>query len=67
MPGVFELIILVVSVLFVVFPFWKICSKAGFPAWISLLILIPVLNVVLLFFLALADWPALKNLPQQDQ
>ncbi len=67
MPGVFELIILCTSVLFVVFPFWKICSKAGFPGWISLLVLIPVLNIVLLFFLALADWPALKNLPQQDQ
>lgn len=65
-PGVIELVILFLMVLFTVFPFWLICSKTGFPGWISLAILIPILNIVLLYFLALAEWPALKNLPQQD-
>ena len=68
MPGLFELLIIGILVVGLgVFPFWMICSKAGFPGWISLAILFPVLNIVLLFFLALAEWPALRNGPQQDQ
>ena len=57
MPGFFELLIVCSMA---VVPFWMICSKAGFPGWISLLILVPMLNVVLLFFIAFAEWPALK-------
>lgn len=68
MPGFFELIIIgIISIFFTVIPFWMICSKAGFPGWISLAVLIPVLNIVLLFFLAFAEWPALRRLTNQDQ
>lgn len=41
----------------VVVPFWKICTKAGFPGALSLLVLIPLVNVVFLYVLAFADWP----------
>ncbi len=41
----------------IVLPFWKIFSKAGFPGWISLLMVVPVLNVLALFYLAYAEWP----------
>jgi type VI protein secretion system component VasK len=44
-----------------VWPFWRIIDKAGFPAVTSLLMLIPVVNVVVLFYLAFAEWPALRN------
>jgi len=47
-------------------PFWKICSKAGFPGWISLAILVPLLNIGLLFFLAFAEWPALRPSVNHD-
>ncbi|QDT42739.1 hypothetical protein Pan241w_28280 [Gimesia alba] len=68
MPGLFELLIIGILVVgLAIFPFWMICSKAGFPGWISLAVLFPVLNIVLLFFLAFAEWPALRNGPQQDQ
>ncbi|QDT95574.1 hypothetical protein [Gimesia aquarii] len=68
MPGLFELIIIgFISIFFTVIPFWMICSKAGFPGWISLAVLTPVLNIVLLFFLAFAEWPALRHLPQQER
>ncbi len=60
MPGFFELLIVCSMAVLGVVPFWMICSKAGFPGWISLLILVPMLNVVLLFFIAFAEWPALK-------
>mgnify|MGYP003662945702 FL=1 len=66
MPGFFEMMILSSILLIGVFPFWMICSKAGFPGWISLLILFPVLNIGLLFFLAFAEWPALKERTKQE-
>jgi hypothetical protein len=66
-PGAFELVIIFFIMIITVFPFWMICAKTGFPGWISLAIFIPILNIALLFFLALAEWPALKNVHQQDQ
>jgi hypothetical protein len=45
----------------VVVPFWFIFGKAGFSNWLSLLVLVPVVNIVLLYFLAFSDWPALKK------
>lgn len=67
MPGIVELIIIGAMSTLIIVPFWMICSKAGFPGWISLAILFPVLNIVLLFFLAFAEWPALRNLPDEGQ
>jgi len=61
MPGPAEVVLLAVMVGVLVFPFWKIASKAGFPGWISLAVLVPLLNIGLLFFLALAPWPALQQ------
>ncbi|MEX0724925.1 MAG: hypothetical protein WD065_01565 [Planctomycetaceae bacterium] len=67
MPGFFELLIVGFILLILVVPFWMICSKAGFPGWISLAMLLPLLNLALLFFLAFADWPALRRLPDNDE
>lgn len=39
------------------FPFWKIFSKAGFSGWLSLIMVVPVLNIVALYYLAFAEWP----------
>ena len=40
--------------------FWKICSKAGFPGALGLLMLVPVGNIILMLYLAFAQWPILK-------
>ena len=72
-PGPVELMILLLIVGIMlpaaVLPFWMICIKAGFPGWYSLAVLIPILQLVLMFFLAFAEWPALRQHegPQQDQ
>jgi hypothetical protein len=42
---------------FVVVPFWKIFDKAGFPPALSLLMVIPVVNVILVYYLAFTKWP----------
>jgi hypothetical protein len=47
--------------LVLVIPFWMIFTKAGFPGLLSIGILIPVVNIGLLFYLAFAEWPALRR------
>lgn len=55
------IIIAAVAALIAIVPFWKICSKAGFHGALSLLLLVPIANVVLPFYIAFAEWPALRN------
>lgn len=43
----------------VVWPFWRIFAKAGFSGWFSLLMLVPMINLIALYVLAFADWPNL--------
>jgi hypothetical protein len=59
--GSTELLFLLFFGVIFILPFWKIFTKAGFPGWLSLLMLIPFANVLMLFYLAFADWPALKK------
>lgn len=47
---------LLMSVLIVI-PLWKICSKAGYSGWWSLLMLVPLANLGLLYFLGFSQWP----------
>jgi hypothetical protein len=43
-----------------VIPLWRICQRTGYPGWLGVLILIPVINLALLYFLAFSEWPADK-------
>jgi hypothetical protein len=52
-PSVFALVALV--------PFWRIFSKAGLAKQLSILMLVPLLNLGVLYYLAFADWPSLNN------
>jgi hypothetical protein len=56
----FVLWILIVG-LIIVLPFWKIFTKAGFPGPLAILVIIPFVNIFMIFFLAFAEWPALKG------
>ena len=53
-----HLVWMLVMAAIVVIPFWRICSKAGYPGWLSLLILIPLVNLVFLYVLAFSEWPS---------
>lgn len=39
----------------VVIPMWRICERLGYPGALSLLALVPILNLGLLYFLAFND------------
>ena len=40
----------------------KIFSNAGYSWALGLLILIPIVNIIMIFYLAFADWPVNKEL-----
>ena len=41
------------GLLIVIVPFWRICTRTGYPGWLSLLV--PFANIALLYFIAFAD------------
>jgi hypothetical protein len=56
--GLFILLGGLIGVVLLPVCFWRICEKAGFSPWLGLGILLPVVNLALLFFLAFSEWPA---------
>jgi uncharacterized membrane protein YhaH (DUF805 family) len=55
--GPVELVILLFFGVLLVWPWWRIFSKAGYPGWYALSQLLPLVNVLALFFLAFSKWP----------
>ena len=39
-----------------VIPYWKIFSKAGFAGALSLLMIVPVVNLIVLYVVAFSEW-----------
>lgn len=60
-PIIIVLISIPVALLLTVLPFWFICKKAGFHGALSLLMLIPIGNIILIFILAFTEWPVLRE------
>lgn len=59
------LYMLVIAVL-VLIPAWRICQRTGYPGWMGILILIPVVNLMLLYFIAFTNWPAGQSKAPDD-
>jgi len=45
----------------IVWPFWRICQKAGYPGLMALFVFVPVVNIIFLYWFAFADWPSLSR------
>jgi hypothetical protein len=43
-------------VILLLIPYWFIWKKAGFSPWFSLLMLIPLVNLIMLYVLAFSEW-----------
>ncbi len=54
--GLWFLVILAIMA-FTIWIYWRIAAKAGYPGAYSLLMLVPVVNLVLLIVFAFTDWP----------
>jgi hypothetical protein len=60
MYGVGPVYMLVLGLILII-PFWQLFSKAGYSGWWSLLMVIPLANLIALYVLAFSDWPAMRN------
>ena len=40
----------------IILPYWQIFKKAGFSLWLSLLMVIPLVNLCALYYLGFARW-----------
>jgi heme/copper-type cytochrome/quinol oxidase subunit 2 len=56
-----------VSIVFTVIIYWKIFSKAGYSGAMSLLMFVPIANIVALCILAFGEWPIYRELNQLRQ
>ncbi|HEY8053626.1 MAG TPA: hypothetical protein VIE42_12585 [Steroidobacteraceae bacterium] len=46
-----------------VVPFWRLCKRVGFSPWLSLLVVVPLVNLIFIYYLAFSDWPSQKGSP----
>ena len=61
--GIFSLAVLVFGIII----YWRIVSKAGFNGALSLLLFVPVVNLVMLCIFAFGEWPIQRELNQLRQ
>ena len=50
-----------IGAIIAIIPFWRICSRVGYSPWLSLLMAIPLVNLIFIYFLAFSDWPSQKG------
>ena len=63
----FILILFIVLVAVMIIPYWKIYQRTGQSGALSLLQLIPVVNIIMLFVLAFSAWPLEDELKKAQQ
>lgn len=54
-------LVMLLGAVVVLVPFWKIFSRAGFSGWLSLLMLVPLINLIVLYVIAFSNWPARRD------
>jgi hypothetical protein len=54
-------IIFAIVPLALIWPAMRICQRAGFSQWLGILIVIPLANIFLLWFVAFSPWPAMAG------
>ena len=60
--GMFSPFMMLAMTVVVILPFWFIFSKAGYSKWLSLLMVVPLVNLILLYFLAFSHWPKQEDI-----
>ena len=59
--GSFGLFMWLIMMAVIILPFWFIFSKAGYSRWLSLLMVVPIINIVMVYFLAFSTWPSQRE------
>ena len=59
--SMWNLIIIVICLVIYLVPLWRIVGKAGFNGALSLLSLIPLVNIVMFWVFAFVKWPVERD------
>ncbi len=51
-----------IAIIFAIIIYWRIFSKAGYSGALSLLMFVPIANIIVLCVLAFGNWPIYKEL-----
>jgi hypothetical protein len=49
-----------IGAIVVIIPFWRICQRVGYSPWLSLLMALPLVNLIFIYILAFSNWPSQK-------
>ena len=60
--GIGELLVVLLVMGLIVLPYWKIFSKAGFSGWLCLTQVLPIINLVTLYYIAFTKWSVRQDL-----
>jgi hypothetical protein len=52
-----------ISLIVAIIPYWFIFKKAGFSSWLSLLIVVPLVNLIVLYVVAFSRWKVVPATP----
>ena len=58
--GILELLIILVVILIPLLLFRLIAKKAGYSGWWALTMMIPIVNIIMVWVFSFAKWPAEK-------
>jgi hypothetical protein len=39
-------------------PFWRIFRRMGLPPWLAIMASVPLVNLIVLYYVAMSPWPA---------
>lgn len=57
-------VVVVLGAVLLVVPFWRLFRRMGYSPWLSLLMLVPFVNLGLLYYVAFLDWPIERGVPR---
>ena len=66
--GVPELVVIAamaMMALLIIWPAATICRRLGFSPWLGVFAVVPLANVLLLWFVALSEWPVVQPTPRR--
>lgn len=59
--SILHLLIVVVILILYFLPIMKILQKAGYSGWRCLIVFVPLVNIIMVYVFAFANWPVLRD------
>jgi len=59
--SILHLLIVIVILILYFLPIMKILQKAGYSGWWCLIVFVPLVNIVMFYVFAFANWPVLRD------